>query len=205
MQALSDLLRGLPLHPLAAREQERFRNPNGVARKMQNLMWEATGHQSGSPNGSAMDARVVAELPDPAEVARIAQAIKEAAAELPATAAVADDSDDPSEVEGAILEHRHNRRERDRSLVRRKKEQLLKAGRPLVCEACGVDVAWAYDLHSGSVVECHHTRPLADGVRETKLSDLALVCPNCHRALHSRSRWHSVAELREHLNRATGS
>jgi 5-methylcytosine-specific restriction protein A len=202
VQELSDLLRGLPLHPVAARQQERFRNPNGVARKMQNLMWEATGHQYGSPNGSAMDVRVVAELPDPTEVAVIAWAIKDAAGDLPATAAVADDGEEPSAVEGAILEHRHSRRERDRGLVRRKKEQLLRAGKPLVCEACGIDVAGTYDLHAGAVVECHHTRPLAEGVRETKLSDLALVCPNCHRALHSRSRWPSLADLRDHLQDA---
>lgn len=58
VSALSNLLRSLPLHPVETRGQQRFRNPNGVARKMQNLIWD-TGHEQGSPNGSAIDVRVV--------------------------------------------------------------------------------------------------------------------------------------------------
>ena len=40
----------------------------------------------------------------------------------------------------------------------------------------------------------------AGGERTTRLEDLALVCPTCHRALHSRSRWSSVQELHKHLH-----
>lgn len=68
-----------------------------------------------------------------------------------------------------------------------------------------MDAAGEYDLASGAVIECHHRLPLANRLRTTKLSDLALVCPTCHRALHSRSRGPSVIEdLRKHLE-ASGS
>lgn len=200
---LSDLLRGLPLHPMWARSDPRFRNPDGVARKIQNLMWQATSEQFGSPNGSATDVRVVAEMQDPDEVRRIAAAIRDASEHLADAVMDPDEAEDPESVEGAVLEYQHKRRERDRRLVQRKKDQLLKAGKPLLCEACGVDVAGEYDLVTGAVIECHHRLPLASGVRTTKLSDLALVCPTCHRALHSRSRWSSVEDLRKHLQAAT--
>jgi hypothetical protein len=199
VQALSALLRGLPLHPMWARADPRFRNPDGVARKIQNLMWRATGEQYGSPNTSATDVRVVAEMQDAQEVQRIAAAIRDASADLADAVMDPDEAEAPESVEGAVLEYRHKRRERDRKLVQRKKDELLKAGKPLLCEACGVDVAGEYDLVTGAVIECHHRLPLANGVRVTKLSDLALVCPTCHRALHSRSRWQSVDDLRKHL------
>lgn len=199
VQSLSELLRRLPLHPVWAREDPRFRNPDGVARKIQNLMWRATGEQHGSPNGSATDRRVVEELQDHNDVQRIAAAIREASETLSEAVLDPEDADAPESVEGAVLEYQHKRRERDRRLVERKKAELLAAGQPLLCEACGVDVAGEYDLTNGAVIECHHRLPLASGIRITKLADLALVCPTCHRALHSRSRWASVEELRQHL------
>ncbi len=193
------MLRGLPLHPMWARTDPRFRNADGVARKIQNLMWRATGEQSGSANTSAMDVRVVAEMQDADEVHRIAAAIRDASAHLADAVMDPDEAEASESVEGAVLEYQHKRRERDRKLVQRKKDELLRAGRPLLCEACDVDVADEYDLVTGAVIECHHRLPLANGVRTTKLADLALVCPTCHRALHSRSRWPSVDELRKHL------
>ena len=199
VRRLSTLLRQLPLHPHAVRADPRFRNPNGVARKIQNLMWEATGHTAGSANSSSMDVRVVAELTDPGLVKRIAAAIGDASSQIGDAPVLAVDGDGDGAVEGAILEYRHRRRERDRKIVQRKKDQLLRAGKPLACEACGMDVAGHYDLAAGSAVECHHLLPLASGERTTRLSDLALVCPTCHRALHSQARWPSVQALREHL------
>ena len=197
---LSTLLRQLPLHPHRLRADPRFRNPAGVARKIQNLMWEATGHTAGSEHTSAMDRRVVSELPNPEEVQRIAAAIGDASSQIGDAPVITLDDEPGGAVEGAILEHTHRRRERDRKIVQRKKDQLAKAGLPLLCEACGVDVAGRYDLAAGAVVECHHLLPLAGGERTTRLEDLALVCPTCHRALHSRSRWGSVQELHKHLH-----
>lgn len=197
---LSTLLRQLPLHPHALRADPRFRNPSGVARKIQNLMWEATARRFGSPHSSAMDRQVVTGLPDPVAVRTIAAAVRTASSQLGNAPVVLAGEEPDGAVEGAILEYSHRRRERDRKIVQRKKDQLRRAGQPLVCEACGVDVAKRYDLAAGSGVECHHVLPLASGVRRTRLADLALVCPTCHRALHSRSRWDSVQQLQAHLH-----
>lgn len=53
----------------------------------------------------------------------------------------------------------------------------------------GVDeavMAGRYGLPNGDLYECHHRVPLADLaiVRSTKASDLAILCPTCHRAIH---------------------
>jgi 5-methylcytosine-specific restriction protein A len=50
-------------------------------------------------------------------------------------------------------------------------------------------------------LECHHRKPLASlrpGQR-TRLSDLALVCPNCHRMLHRMSDPSDVDGLRDRI------
>jgi len=73
---LSRTLRTLTLHPQEVRADPRFRNPNSIARKVQNLMWQATGEAAGSANGSAMDVRVVAELQDVETVHRLARDIR---------------------------------------------------------------------------------------------------------------------------------
>ena len=58
--------------------------------------------------------------------------------------------------------------------------------------------AAAYGERGDGFIECHHTIPVRDlrpGSR-TRLSDLALVCANCHRMIHRRSPWLTVEELR---------
>ena len=56
---LSDLLHLLPIHPVRVR-QDSFRNPNGVARKLGNLLYVHTTGDRGSGHHSGMDERVVA-------------------------------------------------------------------------------------------------------------------------------------------------
>lgn len=56
-------------------------------------------------------------------------------------------------------------------------------------EACGLTQAKAterYSKLSADIFECHHKTPLATVIdsRKTRQSDLAVVCPTCHRALH---------------------
>ncbi|MDO6522910.1 HNH endonuclease [Shimia thalassica] len=46
-------------------------------------------------------------------------------------------------------------------------------------------------------MECHHTVPVSEMKPgdKTKLSDLALVCANCHRMIHAKRPWLSIQEL----------
>ena len=81
----------------------------------------------------------------------------------------------------------HLSRERNRYLVHEKKSQALKLDRELRCEACATTMTELYGEIGQDYIECHHILPLSKYGKEgasTRLDDLALVCPNCHRMLH---------------------
>lgn len=78
----------------------------------------------------------------------------------------------------------HFRRERDPAIRKAKLAVVLEATGALACEVCGFDFADRYGETGRGFAECHHIRPLAAGVRETRLEDLAVVCANCHRMVH---------------------
>ncbi|WP_433917182.1 HNH endonuclease [Streptomyces sp. NBC_01744] len=53
-------------------------------------------------------------------------------------------------------------------------------------------------------MECHHVVPLHEaGEGQTKLSDLALICSNCHRIIHRRAPWPTPGELRNLIQETT--
>jgi 5-methylcytosine-specific restriction protein A len=194
--ALSEELRALPIHPERARRLAQFRNPAGVARKIQNLMFCHTGRY-GSAHASSVDRAVVERLPDVALAQREASAILAVSAALDAEPATGED--EFAVHEGTLLPRFHLVRERNAGAVRRKKQQALKSGRPITCEVCGIEVAAVYGVADGAVVECHHRAPLAEGPRQTRLADLALVCPTCHRVLHRVRPWTSVEDLAQRV------
>jgi hypothetical protein len=77
----------------------------------------------------------------------------------------------------------HKVRERDNLLVKKAKERFVKKNKFLFCEACGYDFLPKYGF---SYAEAHHKKPLKKikSGEVTKESDLAIVCANCHRAVH---------------------
>lgn len=103
--------------------------------------------------------------------------------------------------EGKLATRVHRTRERNRKLVRRKKEAFVKAHGSLYCEACAFDFEQVYGQRGSGFIECHHTKPvhtLMDG-ETTKLADLVVLCANCHRMVHARRPWLTMDELREIL------
>jgi 5-methylcytosine-specific restriction protein A len=73
----------------------------------------------------------------------------------------------------------------------------------LRCEGCGFDFAATYGELGHGFAECHHVVPLADlraGSR-TRLSDLVILCANCHRMIH-RQGGLTIEELRTRLAQA---
>ena len=107
-----------------------------------------------------------------------------------------DDIDNPGSSEGKEKLVLHKVRERDPSLVNRKK-QLAK---DLICECCDFDFAKTYPLLGRGFIECHHKIPINKGERITSIEDLSLVCSNCHRMLHRRNEnggYHSIESLRK--------
>jgi 5-methylcytosine-specific restriction protein A len=57
---------------------------------------------------------------------------------------------------------------------------------------------------ASDIFECHHTVPLASvlGSRRTRLEDLAVLCPTCHRATHRIVPEIDVPTLRQRLQSA---
>ena len=104
--------------------------------------------------------------------------------------------------EGSRVLVRHLRVERDYRLVRAKKEAVLAATGRLACEVCGFDFHTTYGVRGKGFCEVHHMKSLArGGKRKTRLSDLAVVCSNCHRMLHRGERVLTPAELRDLMGR----
>jgi 5-methylcytosine-specific restriction protein A len=93
----------------------------------------------------------------------------------------------------------HRSRERNRSAVRQKKGRALDES-GLICEACREDYTTKYAERGHGIIECHHRVPpshLTPG-KKPRLSDLALVCANCHRLVHCRQprlEWHQLLAL----------
>ena len=200
--ALSNLLNTLPIHPRTLQNQQ-FRNPNGVYMKLCNfLRFDPTYKGKGLTAGSKLEEVVWSEFShDITALAVVVKAIRQNAIELPPPAA-GDDLDSEYEApEGRMLTRVHMARERSPSLTKRKKFSVLNASGKLACEVCGFDFGSVYGALGSGFAECHHTLPvsqLSPGAT-TKLSDLAVVCANCHRMIHRSKPWLSVNELKKVL------
>lgn len=110
--------------------------------------------------------------------------------------------------EGQVLTRTHGYRERSRKLVTEKKEEFQDThGGSLFCEVCTFDFKQRYGKRGDGFIECHHTKPvsLLQQGEKTKLSDLALVCSNCHRMIHRKAPWLTLDDLRERLRPLLGN
>jgi len=100
--------------------------------------------------------------------------------------------------EGTPILKAHLRRERrSADLARKLKQSTLKRTGRLACVVCEFDFAATYGPKGLGYIEAHHIVPLGEAKEAviTRVSDLALVCANCHRMLH-RSGGSSLEDLR---------
>lgn len=204
---LSEELRRLPIYP-ADKRRETFRNPEGVAFKLQNLRQVATGRGLG--NVSETDKEVWAAYGhQPETVARLTMQIREVAANAELAAII--DDDDFEFLEGRLLTKQHKYRERHGSVRPTYIARRLKMNATFACDACGVEPKLSNLLSPDAGYEVHHNVPLAlssaAGVA-SKFDDLALLCAVCHRLIHrlmsAERRWKSVADLRDLLKDNSG-
>ena len=105
--------------------------------------------------------------------------------------------------EGRRIERMHKFRERSSHVVRKaKREHAKRHGGKLPCEVCEFNFSERYGHRGSDYIEAHHRVPLGDldeqQCAETSISDLAMVCANCHRMLHKRP-WLTVKKLRKQL------
>lgn len=99
-------------------------------------------------------------------------------------------------VEGRRRLRVHLVRERSATLIKAFKASL----KSFACEACGTDMGDLYGVLGEGYIEAHHRVPVASLTEgaTTRLSDLAALCPNCHRIIH-RNGLMSVEALATHL------
>lgn len=115
-----------------------------------------------------------------------------------------DHEEEASFPEGLLVEKLHRSRERNRRVVELAKKRFIDVKGRLFCEACGLDPEKHFrsaKLHN-RIIEAHHNVPLFDDKHdgETKVSDLRMLCPTCHRAIHTIRPWQTVEELRKLLS-----
>ena len=206
-QKIEELSRDLNVlgETLGHRHFEKYRNVNGTYMKLMNFRRldpdYTSGGRVGLTRGGGGEEAVWNEFASDADrLRRVAQAIREnfrsgeVHAELQA---LADDTTVEAQ-EGQLVTRLHRHRERSRKLVERKKAHFCERYGRLFCEACRLEAEQLYGERGSGVIECHHIQPvytLRAGVL-TRLDDLALVCANCHRAVHARSPWLGMEELR---------
>lgn len=105
-------------------------------------------------------------------------------------------------IEGDPRMYFHLRRERDASIAGAKRKAVWDTHGKLSCESCDFSTQDVFRGLEGEVCEIHHRLPLAFASEpvSTTLSDLAVLCPNCHRAIHRTKPLMSVEEFRSHFH-----
>lgn len=205
VKALSQLL-GQIGEALGLNNGGSFRNENGVYMKLGNFRrWDPEyikDGKTGLAKGNKDERLVWDEYANaPVELAAVVVAIRGIVeSSTPETHALAGDDElgIAEAAEGKVLTRLHRVRERSRALVEAKKKDVLLKRGCLQCEACDFDFAQAYGPAGDGIIDVHHTKPvhtLKPGER-TKLSELALLCANCHRVIHSKRKWLSVEQVR---------
>ena len=202
VRSLSGLLRKLG-NKTGAAKTAKYRNANGVAMKLMNFRrLDQESRSPGLPHGAKGEEKVwKAYANDKEKLARDAAAIR---------AAIEDESvdlrplDDEYEAEeGAVILRLHRSKERDSRLSRKKKRETLSRTGRLSCEVCGFDFFDRYGEYGEGYIEAHHRRPISSLSKpeKTKLSDLALVCANCHRMLHKKIGLLDLQDLKKMLRK----
>jgi hypothetical protein len=104
--------------------------------------------------------------------------------------------------EGELEEALRSHRKREARLRSKKIAQVLRDKGKLECEVpgCGFDFLEVYGEIGRGFAHVHHLLPLDDPRRpsRTRLSDLAIVCPNCHAIVH---RWGENRPLEDLIRR----
>ena len=204
--ALSDEIRAVA-ESLGLHGDETFRNPNGVYMKLMELRkYDPEYKGKGLGRKPRAIEQEVWSLSD-SEIVIAARLIRAALLEIEnegaakTTVAETWEPEIVDAAEGALVTRLHRYRERSRKITNTKKKQFMKRHGRLYCEVCNFDFVETYGERGSGFIECHHTMPVSkmEPGRKTKLSELALVCANCHRMIHSKRPWLEVEQLKSLL------
>lgn len=194
---LSDALRAAEIYPKYGRK-DNFRNPDGVALKLQNLL-SAIDPTRGL-SASKRDKEVVEEFPLSRKL-ELADLAFEILRELSIEPKPDEVPEDETFIEGQVITASHRRRD-----ARLRRRLLDKCGDgDLECEICKFTPPSLPRVLRESFFEAHHIIPLAEvaGRTSTKVRDMVLMCAGCHRFVHKliseKKRWVSVQEAQSVL------
>ena len=111
------------------------------------------------------------------------------------------DTADVEVEEGERILVTHFRRERDTQL----RALRLREADGEKCATCDVKLTDRYEEYAPSF-DVHHEVAVSSGPRNSRIRDLAVLCPNCHRAIHKTKPLMKVSDFRawyarSHLDR----
>lgn len=201
---LSQLLRRY--HELLGRQfPSSFRSANSVHLKICNLAkFDPSWQKKTLTNGSAKLEQSVwlAFDKQPALLSQTALAIRSALEAGLERSASSIPNIAETIQEGGLLLVLHRIRERNPKAREAKLKEAQTSSRGLRCEACNHSPLGLYG-ELGDILECHHRVPLAEATHKRRITtkDLALLCPNCHRAIHKTSPLCSVDDFRERIHK----
>lgn len=200
---------------LGAVAKNNYRNANGIFMKMMNFRrfdpMATQGGLVGLTRGNKEEEVVWQEFAnDQPRLRAVARAIVSALSndqewEISDTKRLDDEVCEASE--GRILTRVHVTRERNRKIVEKKKVAELALTGRLQCQVCTFDFEERYGERGRGFIEVHHIKPVHTLVEGeiTRLGDLALVCANCHRMIHSARPWLEIPELKAMLQVSASS
>ena len=180
-----------------------LRNPNGVSMKLGNFMrLDPEFKGSGLTNGARLEEEVWSSYANDRDLLRreaalLAEHIR--ADNSSASSALLPDleSDEELESEGDPRTYAHRSYERKSGNRRKKIDSIKKRGLPIACECCGFDFEKTYGERGRDFIEVHHAVPVSElkAGQRLRISDLRLLCSNCHRMVHRRQPWLSIEEV----------
>ena len=106
------------------------------------------------------------------------------------------------EARRRLVLHKRIETVRNRKLVQEAKEYFRSKHKKLSCEGCGFDFQFVYGERGRDFIEAHHSIPIAQikGGTKLRVTDLKMVCANCHRMLHRRrDDWITLKELKNEM------
>lgn len=112
------------------------------------------------------------------------------------------DLEEPYGREGRLLSRIHAYKERDRTFAKRVRDHYRRQqGGRLHCEACGAVPDNVYGPVGERCIEAHHKVPIEELQPDsvTLVQEMAMVCANCHRVIHSQKPCLMIDEVRDRL------
>lgn len=149
--------------------------------------------------------KTVVEIEESAKLLEIADNIVSALGmRIEPVQPLSDDEESLSFSEGAARYAMHLMRERNQMLIKEVKRRAMARDGRLACEVCGFDFSEVYGELGAGFIEAHHTIPVSEMEENdlTRIEDLVLLCPNCHRMVHRRRPWVKRHELTSILGRS---